>query len=109
MLVVSVEGGVGVIVGGVAEVWGLFGFSGLIGGCVENVAYTELPSTEKALPPLKATFVPGSVPARPRMVSVCVSNRNGPAMNLDPSVDADIIERNPVTLRLLRTTPEETS
>ena len=30
-------------------------------------------------------------------------------MNLDPSVDADIIERIPVTFRLLKTTPEVTS
>src|ERR1051326_863647 len=110
MLVVSVEGCVGIIVGVVELFCGLLGFSGLIGDCVENVAYTEFPSIENALPPLKVAVSPvGRVPARPRIVSVCVSNRNGPAINLEPSVDADIIERNPLTLRLLRTTPEETS
>src|SRR5205809_6709392 len=65
---------------------------------------------EKALPPLKAAVAPaGSVPARPRIVSVSVSKRKGPAMNLDPSLDADMIERIPVTFRLLRTVPEDTS
>src|SRR5205085_12453754 len=85
-LVAAAGVSVGVIVGVVAVFCGLFGFSGLIGGCVRNVAYTVLPSTENALPPLNAAAAPaGSVPARPRIVSVSVSKRKGPAINLDPS------------------------
>src|SRR5207253_2132036 len=54
MLVTDTGVCVGVIVGVVGVFCGLFEFKGLIGGCVENVAYTVLPSTENALPPVKA-------------------------------------------------------
>ena len=75
-----------------------------------NVAYTVLPSTENALPPLNAAAAPaGKVPVLPRIVSVAVSNRKGPAMNLEPSLDADMIERIPDTFLLLSTVPEATS
>src|SRR5437667_81501 len=42
-------------------------------------------------------------------VSVCVSNKNGPAMNREPSCDADTRGLKPDTLRLRNTIPEATS
>ena len=75
-----------------------------------KVAYTALPSTENALPPLKgAAAAVGSVPVRPSIVSVCVSKRKGPAINREPSLDADMMERMPDTFLLLSTVPEATS
>src|SRR5437016_952662 len=96
----------GTITPGAAGFCGLFGFSGLIAVCVLKVAYTAFPSTEKALPPLMPAF---NVPARPKIVSVCVSNKNGPAMNREPSGDADTRGLKPDTLRLRNTIPEATS
>ena len=77
-----------------------------MGICVENVAYTEFPSTEKTLPPV---IVGAGLPVRPRMVSVWVSNKNGPAMNREPSGATERMARKPVTLRLRNTVPEATS
>ena len=84
----------------------MFVFKGLMAGWVEKVAYTALPSTENALPPVSAGE---TVPVRPMIVRVWVSNRNGPAMKREPSVDADRMARSPVTFLLRKTVPEATS
>src|SRR5436853_7919566 len=48
-------------------------------------------------------------PVLPSIVSVCVSNRKGPAIKREPSGETERIARIPVTFRLRKTELEATS